>query len=98
MPGQARGERRADLLPLLFPPTHLTPRPSYRIVTILATALCFDVGLSSSIITGGLVPVREHFHSSAEVVNLTVCVFVVGFGVGPLFLCPVSEVVGRKMM
>ncbi|ORY76533.1 major facilitator superfamily domain-containing protein [Leucosporidium creatinivorum] len=68
------------------------------VVTVIATALCFDVGLSSSIITGGLVPVKEHFHSSTEVVNLTVCVFVIGFGVGPLFLSPMSELLGRKFI
>lgn len=72
------------------------PLPLTRVVTVIATALCFDVGLSSSIITGGLVPVKEHFHSSTEVVNLTVCVFVIGFGVGPLFLSPMSELLGRK--
>jgi hypothetical protein len=41
--------------------------------------MCFAVGISSSIITGGLRETREEFHSSQEVVNLTVCVFVIGF-------------------
>ncbi|ORY90644.1 MFS general substrate transporter [Leucosporidium creatinivorum] len=68
------------------------------IVTVIATSMCFAVGISSSIITGGLRETREEFHSSQEVVNLTVCVFVIGFGVGPMFMSPLSELIGRKLV
>lgn len=47
---------------------------------MLATALCFNVGLASSLVTGGLEPMRAAFHVSEEVINLQVCLFVVGFG------------------
>ncbi|KAG5636686.1 hypothetical protein H0H81_007147 [Sphagnurus paluster] len=40
-------------------------------------------------------PVKS-LHTTQEIVNLTVTCFVIGFGVGPLFFAPLSEVVGRK--
>lgn len=40
--------------------------------------------------------VAEALHTSLDVVHLTVCLFVAGFGVGPLFFAPLSEIVGRK--
>jgi len=39
---------------------------------------------------------QAYYHTSEEVINLTVALFVVGFGLGPLVLAPVSELVGRK--
>ena len=83
--------------------------------TLLPTLLCFVAGLSSSLITGGLPEMAEHYSVSEEVIvrpclpplparpscerrltlsrsqTLTVCVFVVGFGLGPLLLSPLSE-------
>lgn len=66
--------------------------------TVLATLLCFVVGLGSSIITGGLPVMQEAFHVNAEEINISVSVFVVGFGIGPLFLSPCSELFGRKII
>lgn len=40
----------------------------------------------------------EHFGVSELVAGLTVCVFVVGFGLGPLLLSPLSEMYGRKIV
>ncbi|KAL8278384.1 hypothetical protein RQP46_009276 [Phenoliferia psychrophenolica] len=64
--------------------------------TCSATLLCFAGGFGSSVITGGLDPVARHFHVSNEIINLSVCVYVIGFGVGPLFFAPLSEVIGRR--
>ncbi|KAK7050034.1 hypothetical protein VNI00_005466 [Paramarasmius palmivorus] len=36
--------------------------------------------------------------TTQEIVNLTVTCFVIGFGIGPLFFAPLSEVVGRTPM
>ncbi|KAM0749043.1 MFS general substrate transporter [Meredithblackwellia eburnea MCA 4105] len=66
--------------------------------TGLATLLCFVAGFGSSIITGGLDPMAAEFHVSGEVINLSVCVYVVGFGLGPLFFSPLSEVYGRRVV
>lgn len=35
---------------------------------------------------------------SRQVTNLTVCVFVIGFGVGPMIMSPLSELLGRKLI
>ncbi|BGP50478.1 hypothetical protein JCM10450v2_006397 [Rhodotorula kratochvilovae] len=66
--------------------------------TLLPTLLCFMAGLSSSLITGGLPEMAEHYRVSEEVITLTVCVFVVGFGLGPLLLSPLSEMYGRRII
>ncbi|KAI5480505.1 MFS polyamine transporter [Pseudohyphozyma bogoriensis] len=66
------------------------------IQTVVPTMLCFDSGIASSIITGGLTPVQDELHISEEVVNLTVSLFVVGFGLGPLLFSPLSEMYGRR--
>lgn len=39
---------------------------------------------------------RAEFNTTSEIINLTVTCFVIGFGIGPLFFAPLSEVVGRK--
>lgn len=53
-----------------------------RVITLLSSALCLSVALGSSIVTGDIPGPAEEFHVSEEVVNLTVTLFVVGFGVG----------------
>ncbi|GAA5918219.1 hypothetical protein JCM6882_003014 [Rhodosporidiobolus microsporus] len=65
---------------------------------LLASLLCFLGGFSSAIITGGLPEMAEHFGVSEIVINLSVCVFVVGFGLGPLFQSPLSEMYGRRIV
>ncbi|GAA5989207.1 hypothetical protein JCM11641_006568 [Rhodosporidiobolus odoratus] len=59
---------------------------------IIASLLCFMGG------TGGIPQMAEHFGASEEVMNLSVCVFVVGFGLGPLFQSPLSEIYGRRIV
>ncbi|KAG6809193.1 hypothetical protein H0H92_001192 [Tricholoma furcatifolium] len=65
-------------------------------LTVATSFLCLAVALGSSIVTGDLAGPTETFHAPQEVINLTVTMFVVGFGVGPLLFAPLSEVVGRK--
>ena len=57
---------------------------------------CFVVAFCSGVVTSDLVGVAETFHVSNEVSFLTITVFVVGFGVGPLVFAPMSEVFGRR--
>lgn len=40
--------------------------------------------------------VARSLNTSLDVVHLTVTLFVAGFGIGPLFFAPLSEVFGRK--
>ncbi|KIY72592.1 polyamine transporter [Cylindrobasidium torrendii FP15055 ss-10] len=67
-------------------------------VTLVAAFLCLAVAIGSSIVTGDLKSPAEELNTSEEIVNLTVTCFVIGFGIGPLFFAPVSEVVGRTPM
>ncbi|KAK9480684.1 major facilitator superfamily domain-containing protein [Lipomyces japonicus] len=66
--------------------------------TLCVAMLCFGVAFGSSIVTGDIEGVMEQFHVSQEVVILTVTLFVVGFGVGPLVFAPASELFGRRIV
>ncbi|KAK9452920.1 major facilitator superfamily domain-containing protein [Dipodascopsis uninucleata] len=66
--------------------------------TMVVAVLCFDVALGSAIVTGDLDGVVEQFNVSTEVAILTVTLFVVGFGVGPLAFAPASELWGRQIV
>ncbi|GAA5867838.1 hypothetical protein JCM3774_005876 [Rhodotorula dairenensis] len=66
--------------------------------TIIPTIFCFIAGFASSLITGGLPEQAEYFGIGEIVMNLVVCVFVIGFGVGPLILAPLSEMYGRRIV
>lgn len=58
--------------------------------------LCLAVALGSSMPTGDLPDQREEFEVASVVINLSIALFVVGFGVGPLLFAPLSEVIGRR--
>lgn len=64
--------------------------------TMVVAFTCFVVAFDSSVITANLEGVSEEFHVSYEVSLLTITVFVIGFGVGPLAFAPLSELFGRK--
>ncbi|KAJ1308427.1 hypothetical protein OPQ81_004132 [Rhizoctonia solani] len=64
-------------------------------ITLLSSALCLSVALGSSIVTGDIPGPMQEFQVSEEIVNLTVTLFVVGFGIGPLVFAPMSEILGR---
>ncbi|ESK91681.1 mfs polyamine transporter [Moniliophthora roreri MCA 2997] len=67
-------------------------------ITLTTAFLCLAVALGSSIITGDMHGPTRELGTSQEVVNLTVTCFVIGFGIGPLFFAPLSEVIGRTPM
>ncbi|KAJ9303288.1 hypothetical protein DTO271G3_662 [Paecilomyces variotii] len=64
--------------------------------TMCVAWTCFVVAFASGIITAGLEGPEKTFHVSEEVALLTITVFVVGFGVGPMVFAPLSEVIGRR--
>lgn len=66
--------------------------------TMVVAITCFVVALASSIVTADLIGVEETFDVSEEVALLTITVFVVGFGVGPVFFAPLSEIYGRRII
>ncbi|KAL1408894.1 hypothetical protein Q8F55_005708 [Vanrija albida] len=65
-------------------------------VTLGCAAFCLAVALGSAMPTGDLHSTAEDLKVSDEVIFLTIALFVLGFGIGPLFFAPLSEMVGRK--
>ncbi|KAK9234362.1 major facilitator superfamily domain-containing protein [Lipomyces kononenkoae] len=66
--------------------------------TMTVALLCFAVAFGSAVVTGDLQGVADHFHVSLEVAILTVTLFVIGFGVGPMAFAPASELWGRQIV
>ncbi|MCJ1389125.1 Synaptic vesicle transporter SVOP [Xylographa bjoerkii] len=64
--------------------------------TMVVAFTCFIVAFNSAVITADLEGVSDTFNVSQEVALLTITVFVIGFGVGPLVFAPLSELFGRK--
>ncbi|OJJ83248.1 MFS transporter [Aspergillus glaucus CBS 516.65] len=67
-------------------------------ITMVVAFTCFVVALASSVVTADFPGVMESFNVSREVALLTVTVFVIGFGVGPMVFAPMSEMVGRQLV
>lgn len=66
--------------------------------TMVVALTCFVVAFNSSVITADVAGVAEEFHVSEEVALLSITLFVVGFGVGPMVFAPLSEVYGRRII
>ncbi|KAI5841257.1 MFS multidrug transporter [Tricharina praecox] len=67
-------------------------------ITMVIAVMCFIVALCSSVITPGIKGVQEEFGVSREVALLSVTLFVVGFGIGPMAFAPMSEILGRRII
>jgi multidrug resistance protein len=66
--------------------------------TMVVAFTCFVVAFNSAVITADLEGVSETFNVSNEVSLLTITMFVIGFGVGPMVFAPLSEMYGRKIV
>lgn len=66
--------------------------------TLVVAFTCFVVAFCSSVITADIAGVAKEFNVSQEVALLSITVFVVGFGVGPMAFAPLSEVYGRRVI
>jgi hypothetical protein len=66
--------------------------------TMVVAATCFVVALNSSVITADIAGVEEEFGVSEEVALVSISLFVVGFGVGPMVFAPLSEIYGRRII
>ncbi|KAH9861576.1 hypothetical protein J1614_011326 [Plenodomus biglobosus] len=64
--------------------------------TMCVAMTCFVVAFNSAVITADLGGVSAEFGVSEEVALLTITLFVVGFGVGPMAFAPLSEIFGRR--
>ncbi|KAL1862769.1 hypothetical protein VTK73DRAFT_6656 [Phialemonium thermophilum] len=65
---------------------------------MVVAVTCFVVAFASSVITADIVGVQKSFHVSEEVALVSITVFVVGFGVGPMAFAPLSEIYGRRII
>lgn len=74
------------------------PNPRKWAYTILLGIVCFDVALGSAIVTGDIEGPMKTFGVSQEVIILTITLFVLGFGFGPLLFAPLSEEFGRRIV
>lgn len=66
--------------------------------TMVVALTCFVVALASSVITADIGGVVEEFDISEELALVSVSIFVVGFGVGPMIFAPLSEIYGRRVI
>lgn len=66
--------------------------------TMVVAMTCFVVAFASSVVTADIVGITEEFNVSEEVALLSVSLFVVGFGVGPMAFAPLSEIYGRHII
>jgi hypothetical protein len=66
--------------------------------TMVVALTCFVVAFASSVITADVAGVAEEFNVSEEATLLSISLFVVGFGVGPMVFAPLSEVYGRRII
>lgn len=66
--------------------------------TMVVALTCFVVAFASSVVTANVPGVVEEFGVSEEVALLSISLFVVGFGVGPMVFAPLSEIYGRRII
>lgn len=66
--------------------------------TITVSLFTFISPVSSSMIAPALGKITQEFNTSQSVGNLALSAFVLGFAVGPLFLGPLSELFGRRII
>lgn len=66
--------------------------------TMVVALTCFVVAFASSVITADVEGVAREFNVSNEVALVSISVFVVGFGVGPMIFAPLSEIYGRQVI
>ncbi|KIW03165.1 uncharacterized protein PV09_05807 [Verruconis gallopava] len=66
--------------------------------TMCVAFTCFVVAFNSAVITASIEGPAATFHVSREVVFLSITVFVIGFGVGPMIFAPLSEILGRRII
>lgn len=66
--------------------------------TMVIALTCMCVALCSSVITATIEQVVVEFDTTREIALLSVCMFVLGFGIGPMVFAPMSEVIGRQLV
>ncbi|KAK6337220.1 hypothetical protein TWF718_010002 [Orbilia javanica] len=65
-------------------------------ITLVVAAGAFNTTCASSIYTATYAQIEKEFGSSHELAIAGLSLFVIGLGVGPMFLAPLSEFYGRR--
>ncbi|KAL2261489.1 hypothetical protein VTK26DRAFT_4064 [Humicola hyalothermophila] len=79
-------------------PLNFTQRKKWLIVGLLS-AITLLTPFASSILAPGIVKLNEEFGNDNDIVGtMTVSVYLLGYVVGPLFLAPLSELYGRRIV
>jgi multidrug resistance protein len=68
------------------------------LATITVSLFTFISPVSSSMIAPALPQLKKEFHSGAQETALALSSFLLAFAIGPLFLGPLSEIFGRKIV
>jgi hypothetical protein len=66
--------------------------------TMVVALTCFVVAFCSSVITADIAGVVKDLNVSNELALVSISLFVVGFGVGPMVFAPLSEIYGRRII
>ncbi|KAF7549607.1 hypothetical protein G7Z17_g6269 [Cylindrodendrum hubeiense] len=66
--------------------------------TMVVAVTCFVVAFASSVITADIPGVEEDLGVSEELALVSISIFVVGFGIGPMIFAPLSEIYGRRVI
>ena len=78
-------------------PMHL-PTGLKIIITALVAILTLTASLVSSTYAGCIEQIMEDFGTGHELTTLGIALYVLGFGVGPIFWAPLSETQGRQLI
>ena len=75
------------------------PQSRKMLLLALIASITFISPLASSIFASGVSFMDKDFHNTSGILSsLSVSIFVLGYVVGPLFLAPISEIYGRRVV
>lgn len=72
------------------------PRRKKMVNVFIISLMALLCPMSSSIMSPGLPQIQHDFNTNETLAALSVSIFVIGFGVGPLLIAPISETIGRR--
>ena len=67
-------------------------------ITMVIACVCFVVAFCSSVITADIEGAQADLDTTMEIALLSITLFVIGFGLGPMVFAPLSELLGRGII